>query len=149
MSGSARALRSTPARLSSLLVVTEGGHAKRLELASVPVTGRGRSGVRVSREPVAAALVVSERDDVLIATRAGRLERVAVADVPVMDRRARGVRIIDLASGDIVTTAAVAAAVDVDTPRRLRPAVVCGPARRALGRSGVQASAAAQRTEGR
>jgi len=35
-----------------LLVVTEGGHAKRVELAAVPVTGRGRSGVRSARADV-------------------------------------------------------------------------------------------------
>jgi len=89
--------------------VTEGGHAKCLALASVPVVGRGRSGVRVSREPVAA-------------------------------------RIINLASGDIVTTAAVAAAVGVDRPRGLHRGVACGPARRALDQSGVQVVVAAQRT---
>ncbi len=123
-----------------LLIVTESGHAKRVELAAVPVTGRGRSGVRVSREPLAAALVVAARDDVLIATRAGRVERVAISDVPVMDRRARGVRIIDLDDGDIVTTAAVAAV----SPSGLHRGVACGPARRARDRPGAPAPAAAQ-----
>ena len=77
-----------------VLLVTETGHAKRLAVAGIPLTKRGREGVRVSFGPLAAAVVVTTADEVVIATRAGMIERVAAADVPVMGRRARGVCVV-------------------------------------------------------
>jgi len=106
-----------------LLLVTETGHAKRLAVADVPVTKRGREGVRVSFEALAAAVVVTAADEVVIATRGGMIERVAAADVPVMDRRARGARVIKLGPGDSVAKVALVP----QTPSELHPGGVCGP----------------------
>jgi len=97
---------------------------RRLAVADIPVTKRGREGVRVSFEALAAAVVVTATDEVVIATRGGMIERVVAADVPVMSRRARGVRVIGLAPGDGVAKVALVPR----TPPGLHPGGVCGPA---------------------
>ena len=107
-----------------LLLVTVAGDAKRLAVTDIPVTKRGREGVRVSFEALAAAVVVTTEAEVVIATRAGMIERIAAADVPVMGRRARGVCVIGLGPGDSVAKVAVVP----QTPSELHPGVVCGPA---------------------
>lgn len=107
-----------------LLLVAETGHAKRLAVADIPVTKRGREGVRVSFEALAAAVTVTIADEVVIASRAGMIERVAAADVPVMGRRARGVRVITLGPGDGVAKVALVR----QTPSELQPGGACGPA---------------------
>lgn len=107
-----------------LLLVTTTGYAKRLPVADIPLTKRGREGVRVSFEALAAAVVVRATDEVVIATRGGMIERVAAADVPVMDRRARGARVIGLGPGDVVAKVALVP----QTPSELHPGGVCGPA---------------------
>ena len=104
-----------------LLLVTETGYAKRVAVDDIPLTKRGREGVRVSSAPLAAAVVVTAADDVVIASRAGMIERVAAADVPVMDRRARGVRVIALGPGD----SAAKVALIPETPPGLHPGVAC------------------------
>jgi len=109
--------------MADLLVLTDTGYAKRLAVAEIPRTKRGREGVRVSFEALAAAVIVTAADEVVIATRAGMIERVAAVDVPVMGRRARGVRVIGLGPGDGVAKVALVP----QTPSELHPGGVCGP----------------------
>ena len=87
-----------------LLVITVDGYAKRVPLADIPLTGRGRRGVRVTaeRHAVAGAVVVDTGDDVLVATRSGKVQRFAASDVPTRTRKRRGVRAVRLASSDAV-----------------------------------------------
>jgi hypothetical protein len=125
-----------------LLLVTETGHAKRLAVADIPLTKRGREGVRVSFEALAAAVVVTIADEVVIATRGGMIERVAAADVPVMGRRARGARVITLGPGDGVARVAIVP----QTPLELHPGGVCGPR---IGELDVGTLGRAQRWRGR
>lgn len=104
---------------AALLVVTVDGYAKLLDPVEVPLTERGRKGVKLSSVPVAAMLPISLEDEIVIATRTGKVTRIAAADVPMHRRRvqaagrvSKGARMVTLAEGDQVATADV-----VQTPR--------------------------------
>lgn len=95
--------------MSFLLIVTEDGYGKRIPVSDIPRQGRGRQEVQVSSEPVAAALVAPEGQEVAIASAGGKVERIAVADIPIRRRRvlpggklAKGVAVIGLDPGDRV-----------------------------------------------
>ncbi len=100
------------------MIVTEDGYGKRVAVGEVRRTqGRGTVGVRVSRDPIAAALVVNGEGagDVVIVSAAGKVERVALASIPVRRRSdpssgrvSKGARVMRLAAGDVVATVAVA-----------------------------------------
>jgi DNA gyrase subunit A len=69
---------------------------------------RGGMGVKVtSHPPLAAALMVGDRDDLIIATRRGKFIRLAAADVPIYHREARGVRVVRLQKGDRIVAVAI------------------------------------------
>lgn len=97
----AQAARTAIAVLSEyLLVVTEDSYGKRMPVATIPRTGRGRQGVAISPSVIAAAAVVSLADEVVIATTKGMVQRLAVAEIAEKGRRALGSRIIKLADHD-------------------------------------------------
>jgi hypothetical protein len=104
---------------TALLVVTVDGYAKLLDPLEVPLTERGRKGVKLSSVHVAAMLPISLEDEIVIATRTGKVTRIAAADVPMHRRRvqaagrvSKGARVVTLGEGDHVATADV-----VQTPR--------------------------------
>lgn len=104
---------------TALLVVTVDGYAKLLDLVEVPLTDRGRKGVKLSSVRVAAMLPIALEDEFVIATRTGKVTRIAAADVPMHRRRvqsagrvSKGARVVTLGEGDQVATADVA-----QTPR--------------------------------
>ena len=89
-----------------MLVVIENGYGKRIRVSEIRRTKPGAVGVKVSKVPVAAALVVEADDDLLIATALGKIERVTVAPIPIGRRPNRkrgaiskGVRIVRLEPG--------------------------------------------------
>ena len=101
--------------MAELLIVTEDGYGRRVRLGEIKrMKDRGRVGVKLSRWPIAAALVVDARDTALIiTTAAGKVVRVAVAQVPLRQRidsttgrMPKGLRLIRLAPGDRVTALA-------------------------------------------
>jgi hypothetical protein len=115
-----------------LLIVTSDGYAKRLALAEVPTRRPNAKGVRVSSEPVVAAMVVGDGSDLLIATRLGKVERVAAVDVPILHRRvlargrmAKGTRLVDLAGTD--TVARVVQCPSAGLGRATRPTTTTNP----------------------
>jgi DNA gyrase/topoisomerase IV subunit A len=99
-----------------LLVVTEGGYGKRVKVDEIRRTNRGTQGVRVSKKPVAIAIVVEATDtdsDLLISTTSGKVQRISIADVPIKARTystngprgiPTGARIIRLRDGDRVAS---------------------------------------------
>jgi hypothetical protein len=113
-----------------LLVVTEGGYAKRIAVDDVRRTKRlGGLGVGVSRAPLVAALVVGEDGELLLASARGKVQRVAVASIPTRRRgtgASRGVRIMRCDPGDTIATGALAAgeADAVQIPPNINPQTI-------------------------
>ncbi|MDO4665654.1 MAG: DNA gyrase subunit A [Actinomycetaceae bacterium] len=81
---------------SDLLVVTEGGYAKRTDLAEYRVQGRGGLGIKVAnlveeRGELAGALVVTDEDEVLVIMHGGKVVRTRVDEVSKTGRTTQGV----------------------------------------------------------
>jgi DNA gyrase subunit A len=109
-----------------VFVVTEGGYAKRTDVAQYREQGRGGLGIKVAkltedRGVLAGGLIVSEDDEVLVVLASGKVVRSAVAEVPAKGRDTMGVvfarpddedRIIAVARNGERVVAEVAAATD-------------------------------------
>ena len=94
-----------------VMVATDGGYAKRTEVAKYPVQGRGGLGVMTARivedrGELVGALIVDEGDEVLAITSAGGVIRTSAAEVKLSGRQTMGVRLMNLASGDSVVAIA-------------------------------------------
>ncbi len=81
---------------ADLLVVTEGGYAKRTPLEDYRVQGRGGYGIKVAtitekRGGLAGALVTDLDEEIMAIMESGKIIRVLVSDVPSMGRNAQGV----------------------------------------------------------
>ena len=81
---------------ADLLVVTEGGYAKRTPLTDYPVQGRGGLGVKVAnldeaRGALVGALVTDPDEEVMAIVESGKVIRVSVADVRPTGRPTKGV----------------------------------------------------------
>ncbi len=101
---------------ANLLIVTTDGYGKRIPTAEIRRTNRGAVGVRVSRVPVAIAMVVDSGAEhsgaeLVIATTSGKVQRIRVDDVPIRSRAYRsdgqyvisnGARVVRLRPGDRV-----------------------------------------------
>ncbi|GAA3637406.1 DNA gyrase subunit A [Microbacterium awajiense] len=79
-----------------VFVVTEGGYAKRTEVAQYRGQGRGGLGIKVARlnddrGVLAGGLIVAEDDEVLVVLASGKVVRSAVAEVPAKGRDTMGV----------------------------------------------------------
>jgi DNA gyrase C-terminal domain, beta-propeller len=93
-----------------LLIVTEDGYGRRVPVHEIRKTDRRASGVRVSKTPVAIAMVVDDPEaELVIATAGGNIQRVSVGSIPVRRRTdpssgkvAKGARVIRLRAGDQV-----------------------------------------------
>lgn len=93
-----------------LLLVTSQGYGKRVELADIPVQGRGGKGVigiKLDGEELVAAVLVGEEDEVALSTALGKVIRFAAAQVSTFSRYARGVKLIQVDPGDRVVSAVV------------------------------------------
>lgn len=81
---------------ADLLIVTEGGYAKRTPVEEYRLQSRGGLGVRVAhlvpeRGALVGALVVDPGEDVLVITESGKLVRVSAGDVRPTGRNTMGV----------------------------------------------------------
>lgn len=122
--------------MSSLVVVTEDGYAKRVPMEDIPQTRRGTKGRLVSSASVAAVVTVDDLEgDLVVATARGKVERVAVRSIPARRREvkkgrvSKGARVVALDAGDRVASAAVATddpAQTVETPAQSAPAPLRG-----------------------
>jgi len=79
-----------------VFVVTEGGYAKRTDVAQYRGQSRGGLGIKVARlsedrGDLAGGLIVSEDDEVLVVLSSGKVVRSAVAEVPAKGRDTMGV----------------------------------------------------------
>jgi DNA gyrase subunit A len=104
-------LNLTP-RDSELLVVTEYGYGKRTPIDDYPTHSRGGSGVITSHVtektgPVAAARIITEKDnELLIISAGGMVIRTDVSKIRTKGRATQGVQLMHLAVGDIVVAVA-------------------------------------------
>lgn len=81
---------------ADLLIVTEGGYAKRTPVEEYPTKGRGTLGVRVGklvdeRGALVGALIVDPDEDVMVITESGKLVQVNASDVRPTGRNTMGV----------------------------------------------------------
>ncbi|MDO5049007.1 MAG: DNA gyrase subunit A [Actinomycetaceae bacterium] len=94
-----------------LLVITEGGFAKRSDIETYPTRGRGGLGVKVAnlvdeRGKLVGALEVYEEDEVLVIMESGNIVRSAVSEIPRTGRTTQGVTFARPAEGDRIIAVA-------------------------------------------
>jgi len=96
---------------STLLVVSEHGFGKRTPLSDYRVQGRGGSGILTMNctdktGKIVGAEVIEEDDKLLIMTLKGKGIRMKVKEIRTTGRVAQGVKLVNLASGDSVSSIA-------------------------------------------
>lgn len=97
---------------SDLLVVTEGGYAKRTSVEEYRVQGRGGLGIKVAnlvaeRGGLVGALIVNDDDEVMVIMQSGKVQRSRVDEVPRTGRNTQGVIFTRPAKGDAVLAVAL------------------------------------------
>ncbi len=98
------------AEACDVVVVTEGGYAKRTPVGEYRVQGRGGYGIKVARlsrgrGDLVGALVAREGDEILVIMQSGRVMRTPVADVRSSGRDTYGVILTKPGPGDGVLAA--------------------------------------------
>ena len=103
----------SPGSDEELLIVTEQGWGKRVELDDLPTKGRYTQGVWITDHnrldetgPVMVARSVLPDDEVTFMTVNGLAMRVRVSEINLQGRAARGVRCVRLQPGDALVSAA-------------------------------------------
>ncbi|WP_172121182.1 DNA gyrase subunit A [Actinomyces faecalis] len=96
---------------ADLFVVTEGGYAKRTNVAEYPTKGRGGLGVKVAnlveeRGDLVGALVTAPTDEVLCIMASGKVVRSRVDEVSVTGRSTQGVTFAKPDDGDRIIAVA-------------------------------------------
>lgn len=96
---------------ADLLVVTEGGFAKRTALSEYRVQGRGGLGIKVAnlveqRGDLVGALVTNDEDEVLVIMAGGKIVRSKVNEVSRTGRATQGVTFARPDAGDKVISIA-------------------------------------------
>lgn len=111
---------------ADLFVVTEGGYAKRTNVAEYPVKGRGGLGVKVAnlveaRGDLVGALVTAPGDEVMCIMESGKVVRSAVDEVSRTGRNTQGVTFAKPDDGDRIIAVArnTERELDVDLPEEL------------------------------
>ncbi len=92
-------------------VATEGGYAKRTDVAEYRSQGRGGLGIKVAklqeeRGDLVGALLVDEADEVLVVMENGKVMRASVAGVPAKGRDTMGVIFAKPDEGDRIVAIA-------------------------------------------
>jgi len=99
----------------SLLVVSEYGYGKKTEVGEYKIQNRAGSGIRTYKvssktktgDLIAARTLNSQyANDIIIATLKGKFIRLDAGQIPSLGRDTLGVKLINLASGDKVTSVA-------------------------------------------
>jgi len=88
-------------------IATEGGYAKRTDVAEYRSQGRGGLGIKVAklaeqRGDLVGALMVEEADEVLVVMESGKVMRAAASGVPAKGRDTMGVIFVKPDEGDRV-----------------------------------------------
>ncbi len=96
----------------TLLLVTENGFTKRVNLADFRVTHRGSVGVRGIRltersGKVIGAWIVNEDDEIMFLTRKGRMVRIEAKEVPLISRTSMGRITVRLTEDDEIVDVSV------------------------------------------
>ncbi len=96
----------------TLLLVTENGFTKRVDLSSFRVTHRGSVGVRGIRLTersgrVVGAWIVDEKDEIMFLTKNGRMVRIEAREVPLISRTSMGRITVRLVEGDEIVDVSV------------------------------------------
>ena len=96
---------------ADLFCVTDAGYGKRVKVERFNTQGRGGMGVRAikltaARGHVAAAFMVTIKDEILLASTGGIMIRTPAREVSSQGRDATGVRVMNLDEGHHVATAA-------------------------------------------
>jgi DNA gyrase subunit A len=94
-----------------VFTVTDGGFAKRSEVAAYRRQGRGGLGIKAmkisdGRGSLVGAIVVSESDEVLSVKANGQVTRSPVSDVPPKGRDTMGVKFVSVGDSDSVVAIA-------------------------------------------
>lgn len=97
---------------TDLLVVTEGGYAKRTPVADYRLQGRGGLGIKVAnlveaRGDLVGALIVSDDSEVLTIMKSGKVQRCQASEVSVTGRTTQGVIFTRPDAGDAVISLAL------------------------------------------
>ncbi len=92
-------------------VATEGGYAKRTDVAEYRSQGRGGLGIKVAklqegRGDLVGALLVDEADEVLVVMENGKVMRAAASGVPAKGRDTMGVIFAKPDEGDKIVAIA-------------------------------------------
>ncbi|HHF09169.1 MAG TPA: DNA gyrase subunit A, partial [Candidatus Atribacteria bacterium] len=95
-----------------VLVVSEKGNGKKLDLSDFPCHHRGGKGLRIMRigqrtGKVVDILPICEEGDILVSTQKGMLIRINSLEIPVQGRITQGVRLIKLERGDSISSLAL------------------------------------------
>ncbi len=94
-----------------LLVVTENGFGKRTRVDEYPIKGRGTMGVLTiryteARGRLAGSMIVKDGYEVMLISQDGTVIRQAAEGISRMGRSTQGVRLMNLRSGDKVSSIA-------------------------------------------
>ncbi len=95
----------------TILVVSERGYGKAVNLSEYRRTSRGGKGLLTARlsaksGKLVSAMAISPDDDVMIVTAKGKLGHLRARDIKTMKRDTLGVRLIKVGEGDVVTDVA-------------------------------------------
>lgn len=110
----------SPETNKDLLLVTEGGLAKRTPLKKFREAkkrgGKGARSIKLTKEKglVVAVKVVSEEDELVLISQNGIVIRVPVKEIRHTGRYSQGVKAMNLAPEDIVASVALVSSEDVD-----------------------------------
>jgi DNA gyrase subunit A len=99
-----------PGRDWWVVVVSERGWLKRVQLSEFPIQGRGGGGVQMLKitaatGAVSAVTLVRARGTVSVLSGSGKRYHLKVAAIPVSNRVNRGERVIDFGSDDTIVAA--------------------------------------------
>ena len=94
-----------------VFTVTDGGFAKRTDVAEYRQQGRGGLGIKAmrlsdGRGSLVGGLIVADGDEVISIKQSGQVVRSAVSDVPVKGRDTMGVKFVGLRGEDVVAAIA-------------------------------------------
>lgn len=101
-----------PNDTATILIITKNGYGKRTPLEEYRKQSRGGVGVITQKitdkvGEVVSVKKVKESDNILVTTNEGQTIRTKIADISVYGRNTQGVKIINLNSGEHVTSVAL------------------------------------------
>lgn len=108
-----------PGTKDTVLIVTSGGYGKRTSIEEYRAQSRGGVGIITQKTTDKVGKVVGARrlvegDEVIITTTEGQSIRMAMNDISTFGRNTQGVRLINLKSGENVSSLAVVTDSSVD-----------------------------------